>query len=493
MTNPTFSKFDGSNRAPRAIQTSTLKWISDNWSSKVLACNLPTGVGKSAILRAIQLEFPGSVGIVPSNILLDQYRTTYSELNYLKGVAQYVCLEDSEYTCQDRKLLKQPPCEGCTYKSCRERALTESTIFNPISYHYLTKTKSFVKSQVTIIDEAHKLIDTLMLLVDISFRKGKYDYPEINTELELLDWLKVIKAKITLLIAKYKKSGQSDRIIEHIRKIDKIDFLIKSLETNPQDFVFFEREASYKNSKDKYLCIQPIKPPKWILDTIFENTDKVILLSATLLVDDLWKLGIKDYRYLDVPSPIPKEQRVVEYLPSGFSMNYKSEPSDIANYIKKAIASHNEVNCVVHVSYTWSNKLKPFFPNALFNTPETKNQVLDHFKKTGGLWIASGCSEGLDLPDNECRLIIIPLIVLGNPKDPVTAKQLALPYGRLSYELKAIKTVIQQAGRGTRSETDYSTTIIGDNKFPNLILKNKKFIPKSFIEAIIWSKPNVKT
>lgn len=487
-----FEKFDGTNRPPRAIQTQALEWIKGNWDSRVLALNLPTGVGKSAILRAIQVQFPTSVGITPSNILLDQYRETYPTLNYLKGATEYDCKEVEGFSCQDMKLTEQKPCEGCPYKTCRIKALTESTVFNPISYHYFTNMKAFEQPEILIVDECHKLVDVLMLLVDISFRKTKFQYPEIKTEHELLEWLNVLRAKLDLLIKKYRKSGNAKKILEHSRREERLRFLIKAFSNNPQDFVFYTQDVSYRNTKEEYLFIKPVKPPKWLLEKMFGGFKKIILMSATLFQYDINEMGFKNYRYLDLDSPIPIRNRRVMYKPSGFPMNYKTTPEDMANYIKRILIEYPNQNSVIHLSYAWATKVKPFFPHCLFNTPETKNDVLEKFKKNGGIWIASGCSEGLDLPNEQCRLTIIPIIMLGNIKDPVVEKQLSQPGGRTRYELEAIKTTIQQAGRGTRGVEDYSLTVIGDNKFPNLILRNRQLIPKSFTDAIMWST-NVKT
>lgn len=453
----------------------------------MLALNLPTGVGKSAILRSIQLEFPMTTGIVPTNILMDQYIATYPELNYLKGLDHYPCSQsETGLSCEEMKDLVEIPCKECPYIVAKERARIESSVFNPISYYYFTRFTR-PESKIIVVDEAHKLIDTLMLLVDISFRKGRYNYPEITNELTLIAWLHSLQSKLSSLLAKYRKSGNVSKITETVRQKERIGFLLNSFEQNPQDFVFYEQEITYRNTTDKYLIIKPIKPPKWLLDSIFGGFEKVVLMSATLTEDDLWKLGFKDYKYVDMDSPIPKENRAVRYIPSGFPMNYTTTPEQVAGYISKILSKYPNQNTIVHVSYSWSEKLRTFFPNAMFNTSEDKDKVLQKFKKNGGVWIASGCSEGLDLPDNECRLTIIPLIMLANIKDPLVIKQLSLPGGRFRYEMSALKTVIQQAGRGTRGENDYSITVLGDNKFPSLFLKNRKFLPKSFTESIIWS------
>jgi Rad3-related DNA helicase len=113
--------------------------------------------------------------------------------------------------------------------------------------------------------------------------------------------------------------------------------------------------------------------------------------------------------------------------------------------------------------------------------------VLEQFKTRGGIWIASGCAEGIDLPGDLCRVNIIPILLYSNPYSPLVKKQLALPLGHLKYELHTIKIFIQQCGRSTRNESDYSTIYVGDTRLPGLIAKNIKYIPESFVKSIKWS------
>lgn len=484
-----FEKFDGTDRQPRSVQTEVLKWLEKNWAEKILVANLPTGVGKSAILRAIQLEEPDTHGITPSNILLNQYTTTYSDLNYLKGMEHYRCKEDTDYSCQDKKNIGSPPCDGCVYKTCRSQALTHATVFNPISYYYFTLAKGFQFPKILVVDEAHQLIDTLMLLVDCSFRKGKYGYPEFKSMIEVIDWLGFIQLKNMELRRNAEKAGLKDKILEYSRFGDKLEFLLSSLRNDPQNFVYFEKEVTYRGKAEPYLFIRPVEPPRWLINKFFGEVQKIILMSATLLMDDIWRFKLPKHVYRDFASPIDKSRRKLLYRPATVKMNFRTELVDVANWIKKILQDYPDRNTVIHLSYSKAEQLRPFFPTFLFNTAETKDQVLKEFKEKGGVWLASGCSEGIDLPDDFCRLILVPFIILGNPNDEVVQKQMTLPGGRAAYELRALKTVIQQIGRGTRSETDYCTSVIGDSKFPSLILRNRKFLPTSFLEAIEWSTP----
>ena len=417
--------------------------------------SLPVGVGKSAILRAIQQEFEGTIGVIPTNNLIDQYRETYPDLNYVKGKDHYDNVTDY-YVHKD--LAK----DGV------------STIFNPMSlYTYLRPFKkdnvwqTNFKSDIVVIDEAHKLVNYVFMLTSLTFKQSEYGFPShFESDLALLNWL---------LVAKQKNLEEYDA-----ERIELVRSLIKK---NPQDFSWHIETKRFYKSTETYLTIQPLVPPKKILNKLL-NFKKIILMSATLFPSDIWDLGITDYQYLDVASPIHKERRQILYCPAPLPFNFRTRPADVANYISSVLTAYEGLNTIIHVSYSWSQKLKPFFPDALFNTAASKDATLKKFKKNGGVWFASGCAEGIDLPGEECRLTIIPIILKGNIKDPAVVKQLAKEKGQLKYELTAVKNLMQQAGRGTRGEDDFSTTVVGDRSFPGLIMRNRAYIPKSFLESI---------
>lgn len=480
-------KFDNSGRKPRKIQEHVMGWIEEAVKGKkVLAISAPCGVGKSAILRALQLNFPGNnVGLVPTNQLLDQYIETYPTINYIKGIHHYQCSVNEGFTCQEAKEMKMPPCDStCMYKQHKKRAEEgESTIFNPISYFY--QQENVPPADVLIVDEAHKLADTLMLLTGTSFRKGYYKYPKIENDIQLLDWLQSTVEKLSTAKKELQKKNEIKEALTLHRQMEKIYKIITGLKKSPQNFVYYTQMEEYRKKKEEYLYVLPVHPPPWLLKQILAcNT--LVLMSATLLQHDVWDLGIQDFAYLDVPSPIPKENRPVLYSPAKVPFDYKTEPVVIANWIKEVLAKYPDRNTIVHLSYGWARRLAEFFPNALTHTSETKNEALATFKAKGGVWLAAGCAEGIDLPGDECRLNIIPIIMRGNPMDPVTKKQVAMPRGWLKYELKALTTLIQQVGRSTRGVDDHSISVVGDSRFPQLISKNRQYIPNSFLESIKW-------
>ena len=136
------------------------------------------------------------------------------------------------------------------------------------------------------------------------------------------------------------------------------------------------------------------------------------------------------------------------------------------------------------MSYSWADKLKPFLPGCLFNTPENKTAVFDKFKKKGGVWVASGAAEGIDLPNDLCTLNLVPLLPRPNIEDDLVRRKLALPGGPKEYDLGVLRTVLQMAGRASRHEEDYSKIITADLSLFSLIDKYRNELPRSFIEQI---------
>jgi Rad3-related DNA helicase len=134
-----------------------------------------------------------------------------------------------------------------------------------------------------------------------------------------------------------------------------------------------------------------------------------------------------------------------------------------------------------------SKKLKPFVPGCMTNTPEDKREILDKFKATGGLWLASGCAEGLDLPGKLCELTLIPILPSPNIEDPIYKRRLALPLGQEEYDIRVLKTVQQQSGRATRNPNDYSLTVVGCRRFLALANKYKDQLPEAYQQQI-WGR-----
>ena len=485
------TKFDGTARTPRPAQVEVLKWLSDNWDAEVIALNLPTAVGKSAIARAIQIVTGADV-VPPTNQLMDQYTYTYPGINALKGQSNYTC-NDTGLTCGDSKDLnkectpdkKGKPgtgfCPSCPYRVVRDRTAEEPTFFNSHSLLFYNMSMP-PKNGVLVVDEAHNLVSMFRDLSGKFFNSRKYLIPKSLADISIEGWLQEQEDRLK---GKKRKTKALKEIVSLDREIQQIKFTRENYTDNPENYAIELKKRGHTSS----LSIQPLTPPRRIANRVLQG-QKLILMSATLLPSDVEAIvGHKNFKYLSIPSPIPAQNRAMQYLPAPFPMNSRAEPVKIAKQINSIVAKHKNDNTIIHLTYGMAEKVAPFL-DFLFmqNRPENKDEIITRFKAEGGVFLASGCNEGIDLPGDECRVSIIPMLFRLNPTDPVVRKKLGLPGGQTWYNEQTLKALIQQAGRSTRSVDDYSITYVLDPGLPRLMSDSTLTIPDYFKEAIRWQK-----
>lgn len=91
--------------------------------------------------------------------------------------------------------------------------------------------------------------------------------------------------------------------------------------------------------------------------------------------------------------------------------------------------------------------------------------------------------EGIDLPDDLCRFIIIMKVPYPNLKDVLVKEKIKL--FPLWYNSKTSNSIIQGIGRGVRNENDYCETFILDACFYNLYVNTMSQYPLEMQKRII--------
>lgn len=483
---------DGSNNLPRQVQVQTMDWIESVWGNgKHLAISLQTGAGKSYLARTIQLATAAAI-VTPNNTLVKQYIKTYPDLPYNIGKTQYKC-GSRKSNCASL-IETSPACQDCAYNKAQIAAANgDPCIYNPISLFHARKLETFKEHSIIIVDEAHAV---LSLLYTLNSEKIGFTEEELRREYNTINPYDLINEHTLLkfLINKIMKFKEDYDKFSHLwttkkrnqrnKRIITIDNIIIGLQESPQLYA-----ASIENES---VVIRCVKLPKSIIKRVFGNA-RLILLSATLFTPDLIEiLQEEPYDYLDLPSPIPVEQRPVYYSPTPFKINYLTPPKEIAKAIESIIFNYPQLNTLVHLPYSLANRVAAEMSiSVITHDKENKDQQLQKWLKSGGIFIGSGLYEGLDLKDDLCRLNIIVKIPYPNLGDTIVKKRKALRDGNLWYASESLKAVIQSVGRSTRSETDYSFTFVMDPSFANLVSRNYDWLPKSFTDSIIWSRQNV--
>lgn len=495
------TRFDGTKRKPRQTQIDTLNWLADKWDTHdVFFIKSPVGSGKSAISRAIQIA-TGAAVVTPSNVLVKQYTEEYPQVNSLKGKAHYTC-SNAGVSCKtwvDEWSGKA--CDGCPYIKAKTLAVAGvPTFFNPMSLYYLNlqlsgpkddkgQLKHKFKHDVIVVDEAHTLYDMIKLLVTKSFRRSEYDFPMgSGSEFVLEVWLKSLQVKLNALAIQYKDDTKRlDYITEELYGVG---LILDGVKKEPENIVYEIKPGVYRGKPETFLHISPIDPPLELTRKMI-NGKKLVFMSGTLFKSDIeflsvGKLAIAVY---DSPSPIPSRSRPVLYKKSANKYNRDTDPALIVADIEAVIRSNPNLNTIIHTTYGSIPKLLPHFTMPIiYNGKDNKEKKIAEFLTKGGVFLAAGCSEGLDLKYDLCRLNIIPKLPYPNLGELAVKKRFEKADGKIWYLMQTFKTLMQQVGRSTRAVDDWSKTYILDNNFPRCYfqLRDLGQIPRSFGDSIIW-------
>jgi len=360
-----------------------------------------------------------------------------------------------------------------------------------MSLFYASQAEDWKQPLITVVDEAHMLAGMVLLMAGKRFDGDRYDITKTDTTVNgVSKWLQTIRVKMGQLASIYKNQGDLKKAVEIERDRQNAYYILEGLRQDPNNYAIWKEKGKNRGRYTEFLNIKPIKPPEFLTKQLLPVGTKAILMSGTVFdydIEDL--LPGRNYKILDLPSPIPKEQRQIILNPVNYKMNWQTPPEQIADSIKEVLAEHPGENAIIHVSYALSRKLEPHMPDGvLVNTAENKIQMLNRFKKEGGVFLAAGCAEGIDLKGDLCRLNIIPKLLYPNLMDPVVKKRMAQAGGADWYDLETLKLLIQQAGRSTRCLEDFSATYILDPGAAWRIKKHRKKLPQSFLEALVLKK-----
>lgn len=491
-----FTRGDGTGRDLRPVQMFIKNALQRAWKAdnRPIVIQASVGSGKSLIARMIQLELGGAI-VTPQNTLLRQYVADYPELNYWWGKHNFKCHENSSnqscgYLVDE---LGFAPCSGCKFAKNKSAALNgQPTIFNPLSLYYLFKKyPEGAKYRVIVVDEAHAVLSMIMNMSGKDIQLDGHPEPEqLLKGYNLVPWLKRKAEYAQGQMNAYAVSGEQEAFERWEKRYMRLLPIIEGVENDEASYLISITEDREKVS------IKPIEAPQSIIKSLFGDS-RLILMSGTMFEPDVKELlGHTDYHLISAPNPIPSENRKIIFKPTSYKINFECDRADVAQDIELIIDKYAKgKRTIVHVPYSWAEDIAAGMSRKVItHNADNKQEALEEFKNTeGAVLIASGMAEGIDLKGDLCRLNIIPKILWPNMNDQyVMKKRGKSKRGDIWYELEALKTVIQQSGRTTRGADDWSITVVMDPTFPGLVVRQKKFLPSGFLDAIVWANPSQK-
>lgn len=260
----------------------------------------------------------------------------------------------------------------------------------------------------------------------------------------------------------------------------------KAIELTGDQYIVVEKTLdSFNNNlpiftfycvKEDYLCSQ----------YLLNNAQNKVLTSATVgnITSFMQNIGIDMTRilypnyvmYTPMPNIFDFSQSPIYYLPN-YKMNYNEKKTSfpiLQDIIYKICSMYPDAHGMINTgSYANSTEIlenaKPDLRKRLvtYDSAKSKKMNIDKFKaKNNTILMGPSLVEGVDLPGDLCRFIIIVKLPYPNISSPMTkAKTNLFP---LWYTSTTSNTMIQNIGRGVRFQGDWCHTYIIDGCFDNL-------------------------
>lgn len=472
----------------------------------------PTGSGKSLIAAAAQkISDKNVVYLCTTKQLQDQLLHDFPYAKTIKGRVNYRCLKFPrmypKVTAETCIHTEDNPCEhisSCPYIVAKRAALGAPLAVLNTAY-FMTEANfvgGFSDQELVVVDEFDTVEDQLMSFIEVAITQRQLSRlrispPRYKTKFEAwVEWARNAISQIVPELHTLEKELASDWAtvdFEVFRRKQQLERLLAKLR-------FFVAEVD-KNwvwypSTDRWV-FKPVWVARYANAALWKHTKKVLGMSATILdsrqVSVNVGLATKGIRYAALPSPFPKENRPVFYEPCAnvVHKNMSVALPRLVHALEGIIAKHKDDRILVH---TVSYKVRDYLVNhvadrrIITHTSMNRAQVLEAFKASDKplVLLSPSMDRGVDLPDDECRVVVIAKLPYPDLSDPQVNKRVhASADGGRWYAHKTISTVIQMSGRACRSKEDHAITYVLDEQFGKVYRENKGMFPRWFTEALI--------
>ena len=514
----------------RPEQTLAINFVLNefNTGKKFVIGEFPLGIGKSAIAVTISNYLYGRTQekntayiVTTQKILQEQYTRDFPYISSIMAKQNYQCVNRvSGVTCDmgltmAKVLTKNPGQlaaynESCIYRKAK-KAFDESTIGLTNLPYFLSHADNDLKMRnLLVIDECHNIESIVTEFAALSFNKHfieetlKIPFPvnSYTTIDTFVKWIKEVYAvKLTdsfmnldskvssMSSTSYLESatgvGVMKKLEDYKRKIEQISSGLKKFNRNEWVMTI--------SATGDLVSIKPIFADKYTNNMLFKMSDKVLMMSGTILDKDAFckNIGIKpnEAAFLSLDSPFPVENRPVFEVLVG-SMGRKSIdytlPKMVAT-IKELLKHHKDEKGIIHChTYKIAKYISDNIHDdrLLFHSSDDRVDVLNfHIKsKDPTVLVSPSFTEGIDLTGKLSRFQIIAKMPFPYMGDNYVKEKMS----RVStwYNWQTLKTVIQSSGRSIRDYDDYAITYILDSDWTFLKNKNANMLPTWFKNAI---------
>ena len=334
-------------------------------------------------------------------------------------------------------------------------------------YHVLVFLSSIKENCETIVSRQNSDMDDIQL--------SKQQKKDITAMFKILSWFHNYESLISEFLKASESAGSEYVVIEELkdRMTGNLSYTLNCVK---EDYLCYN--FLLKNAKYKVMTSATVGNKKSYMDNIGTKYSENQQIAT----------------FMDIPNIFDFTKSPIYYIPN-YKMSYANKKTDfpkIQQLVYKILGSDNFKSVRGMINTGSYENARAIYDNApedikkrlcMYISSKDKADTIEKYTAfKNKVLIGPTLVEGVDLPDDLCRFIIIVKVPYPNiSSKSVKAKMNIFP---LWYESTTSNTVIQNIGRGVRNENDYCTTFILDGCFGNLYVKTKDQYPPEIRQRI---------
>lgn len=493
----------------------------------IVYLDAPTGSGKTLIAELIRRRLEQSALYVCSTkTLQDQFVRDFDYAKVLKGRGNYPTLNMPypEYTAgdctktgtgDDARCYWCSDVKSCPYEMAKSEALRSRLAVLNTSY-LLTEGNNvgrFSGRELVIADEADVLESELMGFVTYELSERRLERLGLSApkkgvrKTTILGWLS------DELLPRLVQRVQSLPVNGDIRTIRERNGLVRLVEDTRRVIVDLTQEIETVSDEDNPgvenwirdndagpLVLKPVRVDQYAGRFLWCHGKRWLCMSATFVsteeMNDSLGIDVAGLKTATVKVPMlfAKENREIVSVPVANMTNKEKETEwpKMIRAIDNVCSWYPEDRILVHtVSYAFTEYLMKNCSRELRlrsvtyrNGQERDNALARYRQNKGSVLLAPSMDRGIDLKDNDCRVVIVAKVPFPNLGDRQVGSRLRGVGGQTWYNVATIRKLVQMTGRGVRSKDDWCRIYILDAQFMRKIWKVKQLLPGWWREAV---------
>jgi Rad3-related DNA helicase len=478
---------------------------------RLILLQAPVGFGKSAVNTALCRYYQPSLYTTPQLSLIDQILNDKYLGKYfveIKGRDNYRCAKDNYLIpvryglCKREKDVIPDRCNWlveCPYYSQKFKAIKSPIALMSTAYYIVDafqEEPNFSNRNLVVVDEGHFLSEYVgdHISLEVSRRTLPEEVWKIckHNPTNIQTIIGLVQDYISRKQQKLDENGSLTE--EEVREKDKaVEWLSKALryiETEMlAEWIWVDKNGG-KIAKPVY--------SRWFMEQMVWSRGKKFLIStATIIKPKVWiyETGADlvftndEMAFIDVGMTFPPENRRVYDMSIG-SMKYSEQEVNrkhAARMLEYIIKTFKGKNIAVHFpSYRLAKEIYDLIEdvsNIYLPNSENRDEILERWKRNGGVLFAVAYHEGQDWKYDTCQIQVLVKTLYPDATDPVVQRRLEKKdYQWLMWT--ALVKCIQAYGRAIRAEDDYMEFYVLDETFWDLLKRNWPDIPKWFKEVV---------